>query len=168
MSSVNWSTANFKPRIWWLSGSTHAVWPVSSQTQHYCIHIASLSPAPILNSLPRSTTDLHEICRDTLWDRYRFVKCSRNWPRVSEDNTEIQGGPNWMIPDALFLKKMIHESYAQLVFPVMFLYKTYYFFPLIFPLFSFFKGTFTTFSTKIPWNSSSILLNKGTWRSSRK
>lgn len=55
-----------------------------------------------------------------------------------------------MMPDALFLKKMIHESYAQLVFPVMFLYKTYYFFTLIFPLFSFFKGTFTTISTKIP------------------
>lgn len=30
-----------------------------------------------------------------------------------------------MMPDALFLKEMIHESHGQLVFPVMFLYKTF-------------------------------------------
>lgn len=31
-----------------------------------------------------------------------------------------------MMPDALFLKETIHESHGQLVFPVMFLYKTFF------------------------------------------
>lgn len=47
ISSINWPTAKCKAQVWRLSRSTytHTACPVSSQTQQYCIYIASLSPA---------------------------------------------------------------------------------------------------------------------------